>query len=242
MSNISDSCTGRIIIVEDDYDFRDSLDEYLQTQGYEVTALGSAIDVYETIRKKDYDLAIIDPVLPDQDGIVIAKYLSSNTSTRVLIISEHSSIEDKLRGYESGAGMYLVKPVDVREISVAAAALLQSSFSAHKDAVENQLENHKGKWILKIDEWSVINPDEKTIFLTAKEYMLLERLAREPQGGIVSREVLLHLFEYPKNKYGNHSLESLVHRLRKKISPSLETPIKTINSLGYSFIARIERF
>lgn len=241
MSNISDSCTGCIIIVEDDYDFRDSLDEFLQTQGYEVTSLGSAIDVYETIRKKDYDLAIIDPVLPDQDGMVIAKYLSSNTSTRVLIISEYSSIEAKLRGYESGAGMYLVKPVDVSEVSVAAAALLQSSFSAHKDARENQLENQKGKWILKLEEWAVINPDEKMILLTAKEYMLLERLARDPQGGIVSREELLHLFEYPKNKYGNHSLESLVHRLRKKMSPSQETPIKTINSLGYSFIARIER-
>lgn len=241
MSNISDSCTGRIIIVEDDYDFRDSLDEFLQTQGYEVTSLGSAIDVYETIRQKNYDLAIIDPVLPDQDGMVIAKYLSSNTNTRVLIISEHSSIEAKLRGYESGAGMYLVKPVDVREISVAAAALLQTNLSPHKDPRKNQLENHKGKWILKLEEWVVVNPDEKPILLTAKEYMLLERLAREPQGSIVSREELLHLFEYPKNKYGNHSLESLVHRLRKKISPSMETPIKTVNSLGYSFIARIER-
>jgi DNA-binding response OmpR family regulator len=242
VSNISDSCTGSIIIVEDDYAFRDSLDEFLQTQGYEVTSLGSAIDVYETIRQKDYDLAIINPVLPDQDGMVVAKYLSSNTNTRVLIISEHASIEVKLRGYESGAGMYLVKPVDVREISVAASALLQSNLSPHKDAKKNQLENHKGKWILKIDEWAVINPDEKPIILTAKEYMLLERLAREPQGSIVSREELLHLFEYPKNKYGNHSLESLVYRLRKKISPSMETPIKTVNSLGYSFIARIERY
>jgi len=240
MLNISDSCMRRIMIVEGDCHFRDSLDNFLQTKGYDVTSLSSAIDVYEAIRKNDYDLAIIDSVLPDQDGFIIAKYLSFNTCTRVLIISEHASIEDRLRGYESGAGMYLTKPVDLKEISSAAAVLLQSNPVSYKDSVEKAIEDNKGIWNLKIDEWSLVTPDKKTISLTGKEYMLLERLARESQGGVVSREVLLHLLDYPKNKHGNHSLESLVHRLRKKMSSFSEKPIKTINALGYSFVAKIK--
>ncbi|WP_236848217.1 response regulator transcription factor [Chlorobaculum limnaeum] len=228
-----------VVIVQDDSDFRDSLGKFLQIKGCDVTALGSAIDFYDTIRKKEYDLAIIDPGLPDQDGFVIAKYLSSNTNTRILMISERSSIEDKLRAYESGAGFYLVKPVDFREIDSAAAALIQSHSSHNKDVLKKPLENNRGKWILKVDKWALNTPEGDEVSLTAKEFMLLERLATESSGGIVSREALLLLFGYPKNKHGNHSLESLVYRLRKKISKSQDTPIKTVNGLGYSFIARI---
>lgn len=240
MSTISKTCVMRTVIVEDDYDFRDSLAKYLRGKGYDVTAFGSAVELYEAIAKNVYDVAIIDLGLPDQDGLVISNYLRKNTRTRTLIISGRSSVEDRIRGYESGAGIYLVKPVDFREIFSAASALMQIDDSVNKQDAEKQITQNSGKWILKAEEWMLITPEEKTLRLTAKEYMLLERLAREPQKGVVSREALLRLLDYQKDKYGNHSLESLVYRLRKKISPSLETPIKTANALGYSFIASIE--
>jgi DNA-binding response OmpR family regulator len=240
MASMIESCVKRIIIVEGDSDFRESLEKYLQTKGFEVTALGSAIEVYDVIRKQDYDLAIIDPCLSDQDGMVISSYLSSNTNTRIVMISERSSIDDKLRGYESGACIYLVKPVDLRELASAVSALIQGNHSYHREAKEKPSDTHNGKWTLKINEWTLVTPEDQGILLTAKEYMLLECLAKESQGGVVSRGKLLDILDYQKNRYGNHSLESLVYRLRRKISPTLETPIRTVNAMGYSFIAKIE--
>lgn len=242
MLPITASYMIRTVVIDDDDDYRDSLVKYLRRKGYDVTAIGSAVEFYEIITRNVYDVAIIDIGLPDQDGLLISSYLRAHTTTRIVIVSGRASVEDRLRGYESGAGVYLVKPVDFREIASVAAALMQSDFSRKKIADGQKMKNQTEKWILKVDEWMLITPEERTLRLTAKEYMLLERLAKEPERGIVSREALLRLLDYQKNKYGNHSLESLVYRLRKKISPSLETPIKTANTIGYSFIAKIEVF
>ena len=96
-----------------------------------------------------------------------------------------------------------------------------------------------GTWTLVSDEWSLITSGGDKLHLTSKEYSFLNCLALTPKG-IVSRDSILNVLGYEHNENGNRSLESLVYRLRKKISPPLDTPIKNANVTGYSFEALIQ--
>jgi len=235
-----ESGSKRIIIVEDDEDLRDSIIKYLQLKGYEVTGVGTALDFYAEVAAGNYAVAILDLALPDQDGLVISQFIRSNSAMRILMLTARTSVEDRLAGYESGADVYLLKPVDFREL----AASLENLFSRLDDSQGvgpspvSRDEPDKVQWRLSREDWLLLSPQGESVKLTSKEYLFLSALTAEP-GGIVSREELLNTLCYTPNESGNRSLESLVYRLRKKISSSLDTPIKTASGSGYTFTCPI---
>ncbi len=93
-------------MVEDDADFRESLIKYLKLHGYDVTGVGSAMEFYQHIATGQYAFAIVEIVLPDQNGLVLTEYLKNNTDMRIIILTARANIEDKLAGYYSGADIY----------------------------------------------------------------------------------------------------------------------------------------
>jgi len=228
----------RIIIVEDDSDLRDSIIKYLRLKGYDVTGVGTALDFYAEVAADNYAVAILDLALPDQDGLVISQYIRSNTGMRILMLTARTSVEDRLAGYESGADVYLLKPVDFREL----AASLENLFGrlerdASSSITGNKME--KGYWRLNGEDWALESPEGDVMKMTSKEYQFLYALA-EASGQIVSREELLKILGYALNESSNRSLESLVYRLRKKISPTLDTPIRTASGSGYTFTSPLQ--
>jgi len=227
----------RIIIVEDDEDLRDSIIKYLQLKGYDIHGVGSALDFYAEVSTHPYSIAILDLALPDQDGLVIAKYIRANTDMRILMLTARTTVEDRLSGYESGADVYLVKPVDFREL----AASLESLFGrleADPSPAIKATGADKGHWTLNNEDWTLESPESDSVKLTSKEHQFLLALS-DAAGSIVSRKKILTTLDYPMNESSKRSLESLVYRLRKKISPTLQTPIKTASGSGYSFSSHL---
>lgn len=233
------SSVRKIIVVEDDSLFRESLVDYLKRQNYEVTGVGSALGLYTMIAREPFAVAILDLTLPDQDGLVITKYLKINTDSRIILLTTSSSADDMIEGYNAGADICFVKPIDCRELGAAVCNIVQRLEVCHPCSLEKESTLHVGTWMLVSEEWLLISPEGKKLHLTSKEYAFLNLLADAPQD-IVSRDSLLKILGYEHNDCGNRSLESLVYRLRKKISPNLDTPIKTANGSGYTFAALIK--
>lgn len=233
-ASVNDGVCKRIIIVEDDNDLRESMIEYLQLDGYSVTAVANAISLYKEIASQPcYALAILDLTLPDQDGLVIARYLRSNTDIRILMLTARSSVDERLAGYESGADLYMIKPVHFPELSASVANLLDR-LESEKNNIKNGSDKTNEQWLLLQYDWLLVSPKGQSIKLTSKEFTFLQCLATETPLA-VSRKKLLTALDYLQNNYGNRSLESLVNRLRKKIASLGTAPIKTSNGNGYSF-------
>ncbi len=240
MHHISSS-VRKIIIAVCDLDLRESLAHYLHLQNYEVTSVGSALGLYKMIARESFAAAILDFALPDQDGLVITKYLRINTASRIILLATQPLVQDLVEGYSAGADLCLAKPFDLREIAAVVCNMVKRVDEHQARSLPKEAMHPCGSWVLVLEEWLLITPEGKKLHMTSKEYAFLNRLAEVPHG-IVSRESLLKILGYEQNECGNRSLESLVYRLRKKIAMNLDTPIKAANGSGYSFAASIELF
>jgi DNA-binding response OmpR family regulator len=240
----SDAFFNQIIFVEDEVSFRITIQKYLQKKGYEVIVAGTAIEFYKAFEQKAFALAIIDIGLPDQNGLVLSKYVRDNSSSRIILMTGDTSPDVRSAGYDAGANIFLTKPVNFRLLDAALDTLImgvaeQNIVSGDTPAIKLEKSESSHVWLLRAETWELITPGGEKLHLTSKEYVFLQTLAEAPNTP-VSRKVLLDRLGYQNDEYGNRSLESMIYRLRKKISPNLETPIKTANGSGYIFTAKIE--
>ena len=239
-NNLQKPSICRVIIAEDDTAMRQCLVKYLTDVGYEVTSAGSALEFYQQIAERPYQIAILDIGLPDQSGIELCEYIKNNTDMRIVMLTARSTVEDKLAAYGSGADIYLVKPVDFRELSASINNLLKRNDIVLQLPVQQQLLNEadltltekKKPWKLVREEWFLMNPDSKMIKLTSKEFEFMNCFVANSHKTIPRKEIL-SILDY--EEYGKRALESLVHRLRLKIDINGTSPIKTVFGVGFNF-------
>ena len=251
---------SRIIIAEDDTDLRNSLVKYLALRGYDVTGVGSALECYQHVSESAYKIAILDIGLPDQNGLVLTEYLRNNTDMRIIILTARSTIDDKLHGYDAGADVFIVKPVDVRELAATVSSLLGRAQHEHNPASSqpSQTRDRQKKpvfpeesalqaepvpannpdracWKLIDSKWLLRSPNGRNIRLTVKECKLMIILASGNRV-VSTRTELMNQLEYINNESGYRALESLIHRLRRKIKEFYpNAPIQTAQGVGYCF-------
>jgi DNA-binding response OmpR family regulator len=209
--------------------------KYLRPKGLETAIVCSAKDFYK-IFNPEVALAIINTELSDQSGFALVKFLSSNVKIRIIVVSENSSSEYRAEGYKCGGDLFLEKPINCMELGVIVSNMLKR-FEDENDKADDG--DDRKIWRVDSEEWSLITPFGKKIRLTKKEYDFIICLAQAPKR-IVSRTCLMQSLEYMQNDSGHRALEALVYRLRKKIPPTLDTPIKTGNGSGYAFTAKFE--
>lgn len=230
----------QIIIVEDDRDLRESMEEYFTLAGYRVSVASSAREFYQQLSLKKFALAILDIGLPDQEGFILAEYARKNTDMRIIILSGRSSAEDRFTGYSAGADIYMVKPVDCRELAVSVANLLSRIASVPPQSREQQLPSTDKKarpWRLDCSEWILRTPEETAISLSSKEFDFLFCLLRQPKK-VVPRTEILKALAYQQDDYGNRALEAMVHRFRKKTETvGWGFPVKNSRGIGYCLTA-----
>ncbi len=231
MLNTDKPC--RVILVEDDTDLRESIEEYLTMSGFLVTGVGCCLDCYTALKTADFHVAVVDVSLPDQSGFVLAEYLRINTNLRIIILTARETLEDRVLGYSSGADLYLVKPVDTRELLAAINSLAGRQRPVHPETIHL---SKSGTWLLHADTWDLATPDGTLIELTSREYRFLEALLKMP-GKPVGRDQLITLLGYSDDEYAHRAMDSLVRRLRRKIEDFIHipSPIKTVHSIGYCF-------
>jgi DNA-binding response OmpR family regulator len=233
----------RIIIIEDHLESRACLVRFFALKRYDVTAVGSALEFYRIKDLHTYALAIIDLGLPDQSGLVLARYLKSNTSLQILVLTGKTELEDRLDSYEAGADAFLSKPVNFRELSALVINMLDRSKQIGTQAsqvVEEHSRTHDDQpWKILRDGWLLITPKGESLKLTLKEFEFLLTLTNNSAIAF-PRQDLLKILGYLNNEYGNRALDSLVYRLRHKVEKiGVSLPIQTAHGVGYSFSANI---
>jgi len=230
----------KIIVVEDDRDFRESMVEYLTLAGYHVAGAGSALEFYQAFARENYILAILDIGLPDQDGLVLAEYIRKNTDMRIVMLTAQSALDSKIMAYRSGADTYLVKPIDFAELVASLDSMLgrldiKGSQIPEKRPGDSAPGGKPEHWRLLSKEHTLFAPNGNMTSLTAREFDLLESLASAPKT-VVERRAILQTLDYDDDDLGNRALDALIHRLRrKKEDLDCFIPVKTVHGSGYSF-------
>lgn len=226
----------RVLIVEDDQDLCESVVEYLGMSGLQAESVKSAAEFYQAVASRSWHVVVVDIGLPDQTGYVLVEYLRSNTDMKVIILTARDAVEDRVRGYDAGADLYLVKPVDLRELAAAIISLANRQVSRNEQQPFAAFMAVPDTWTLTRKAWALVTPASLEIPLTGKELQFLELLATCP-GKPVSREAILTKLYQRYDEHTSRALDSLVRRLRAKIMTSIgaPVPIKTLHSVGYCF-------
>jgi len=234
----------RVIIVEDDRDFRESIVEYFELSGLDVTGVASALEFYKSISSQKFHLVILDIGLPDQNGLVLAEFIRNNTDMRIVMLTANSAVESRITAYKSGADIYLTKPVDFSELSASVYSILgrldrQLSAGLEMKKVEPTLKKEQKHWRLICSNWTLHSPAGDEIKLTSKEFDLIQILASF-NNSVVLRQDILKTLDYEQNDFGNRALVALVNRLRSKHEKlNFKCPVKTVHGSGYCFSAPI---
>ena len=228
----------RIIIVEDDADLRESIAEYLTISGYQVTGVGSGRAFYRALDEAAYQVAIIDLGLPDQPGMVLVEYLHANTDMGIIILTASDSEASQLQGYQTGADLYLTKPIASSVLESAIARLVKRLNLQQTAIQQNQLT--PGGWQLHRDKWLLVSPQGVEVPLTSLEFRFLAKLAGTSDLQ-ASRQELLQEFYSDADEYTGRALDALVRRLRTKLSNRQDAvaPIKTVYGTGYCFAEQL---
>lgn len=213
----------RILLVEDDSMIGESVSEWLQGEGYAVDWLQDGESASLAIKTTNFSLVILDLGLPGKDGLeVIKEVRASKNYVPVLVTTARDTLDDRVKGLDSGADDYLVKPFDLEELSARIRALTRRANGRAEPVIV------RGRLKIKPSTHEVFF-DEHPVILSAKEYTLLEALA-ERQGVVQSRTKLEENLYNWDSTVGSNAIEVHIHHLRKKLS---EDAIKTVRGVGY---------
>jgi two-component system response regulator PhoP len=220
----------RLLLIEDDAALRLGLKRQLEADGYRVDQAADGEDGLFQAREYPVDLAIVDLGLPKVNGLTVVQTLRDQGITLpILILTARGSWQDKVRGLESGADDYLVKPFEYPELAARVKALLRRSLKAASNTLT--------LGALAIDfSAQVARLHEVSLDLTTFEYRVLEYLVRERARVVSKQELSDYLYPHDEDRDSN-VLEVLVGRLRRKIDPDGSlAPIETLRGRGYRFV------
>lgn len=226
---------NRILLVEDEETLALGLEYNLADEGYIVEWAKDgkqALDFFET---KDYDLIILDIMLPYYDGFEIAKIVrEENPQMPILMLSARTSAEDKIRGLEFGADDYITKPFHLDELLLRIKGMLKRKMW-YKTSSQVQPVYIFGKNEVNFENLTAKSGIKK-IVLTQREAMVLKYLI-ESKGKIVSRKELLENVWHISSEVETRTVDNFIARLRKYFEPDPNNPvyIKSIRSAGYTF-------
>ncbi len=208
----------RILVVEDSQRLQRTLGTSLRQSGYAVDIAGDGEEGLWLARSNEYDLIVLDIMLPKLDGLQVLKQLrSEGRDLHVLLLTARDSVPDRVRGLESGADDYLVKPFALEEFLARVQVLCRRAYGRKQSTLAiGELEiNTLNRTVRCAGE---------PIELTAREFMLLEYLARRT-GEVVSRpEIEEHIYDGGVDPMSN-VVDSAVCSIRKKLSASSDRAI-----------------
>ncbi len=230
---MSESST-KILVVDDEATITDFVGFALQKEGYAADIVKSGEDAIAMAAQNDYDLFILDIMLPGMDGYELCRRLRTNTDSPVLFLSARDTELDKVVGLEIGGDDYLVKPFGVRELIARVRALLRRG----SGAVGNVSSVITVNGITLDEEAHTASGENGEIGLTPREFELLASLMKNA-GKVVCREDLLRDawgWEYLTE---TKTVDTHIKRLRDKISAAGYDPslVETVRGYGYRFKA-----
>ncbi|MCJ8191570.1 response regulator [Sphingomicrobium aestuariivivum] len=228
-----------LLLVEDEPAIRTPLVRYLERDGYRVTACGDAAAAREALAGFAFHAAILDIMLPGEDGLSLARSIREGSDLPILFLSARAEDVDRIIGLEMGADDYLTKPFNPRELTARLKAILRRSH--HEPATEKPRDTcyRFAGFTLDPDRQALSRGDEP-IALTGGDYALLLAMV-ERAGRPLSREQLLDLTKGREADPFDRAVDNAVMRLRRKLGAQGAEIIRTVHGTGYSFAARVEK-
>jgi len=218
----------RVLIIEDNRDLASNMFDFLEAKGHVVDAAGDGITGLHLALVNQYDVIVLDLMLPGMDGITLCRKLrvEGGKDTPILMITARDSLEDKIAGLEAGADDYLVKPAELREVELR----LRVLFRRVGDRTQKQKLQVED---LSLDPFNFsVRRGDKAIELPPIPYKILELLmTRSPQ--VVSRDDIEHAV-WGESRPDSDSLRAHVHLLRDLIDKPFERKLlRTMRGFGY---------
>jgi DNA-binding response OmpR family regulator len=226
---VKESGIMKILVVEDEHKIANSIKNGLEQETDAVDVAYNGTDGFDLASSENYDVIILDLMLPDMDGVEICKKLRlENIHTPILILTAKGQLDDKIQGLNSGADDYLTKPFAFEELL----ARVRSLARRPKELLENKLTCSD----LELDPINFkVSRSGKDIILSRKEFSLLEYLLRNKEKVLTKDQITSHVWDYDSDILPN-TVEQYVGYLRTKIDkpfPKLTPLIRTIRGFGY---------
>ena len=217
----------RILVVEDEKRLNRIISEALEDEGYSVDSCFNGLDALDYAAGADYDVIILDIMMPKIDGLEVVRRLrSGGNSTPVLFLTARDSVADRVTGLESGGDYYLVKPFDFQEL-MAVVRVMTRKYTGNRSNVYTIAD-------LTLDATArTVTRAGKSIELTAKEFALLEYMMRN-KGVVLSREMIENNLWNYDYEGGTNVIDVYVGYLRKKMDTGFDKKlIHTVWGTGW---------
>jgi len=224
LPTLTDGQARHLLVVDDDDRIRNLLKEYLARAGFRVTGAPDAAAARKLVASLDFDLMVLDVMMPGEDGFSLARWIRGRQSTPVLMLTARDAATDRIEGLSLGADDYLAKPFDPRELVLRIEAILRRVQAAPRAAVlalgACAFDAGRGE----------LTRDGEPVRLTEAEAKLLRRLAANPHAPIDRLELARDTAD-PTGR----AVDVQVTRLRRKIETDPRNPryLQTVRGVGY---------
>jgi len=218
----------RVLVVEDEASIAEFVAGGLRQEGYAVDVADNGVDGLELAQSQPYDAAVVDVMLPRLDGLsLVAALRRADVSLPVLFLSARHSVDDRVRGLQTGGDDYLTKPFAFPELLARVQALTRRGHLSLEPTQLTIADLHVDRLTRRVERGGV------PIELRPREFALLEFMMRH-QGKVVSKTMIIsHIWDYSFDT-GTNAVDVLVYRLRDKIDRNFEPKLlHTVRGVGY---------
>ena len=227
----------RILLVEDDPNFGTVLKDYLTMNDYEVTHAKNGMEGFEKFKRGDFDLCILDVMMPYKDGFTLAKEIrEKNEDIPIVFLTAKAMKEDVLKGYKVGADDYLNKPFDSEVLLMKIKAIMQRK-ATDSLADSKQFEFKIGDFDLNSKLRFLTYKDQEPIKLSPKENELLRLLALH-ENDLMPRELALTKIWRDDNYFTSRSMDVYIAKLRKHLKADTNIEIINVHGKGFKLLAK----
>jgi two-component system OmpR family response regulator len=227
----------KILLVEDDPNFGTVLKDYLSMNDYDVVHAKNGMEGFEKFKKDNYDLCILDVMMPYKDGFTLAKEIrEKNTEVPIIFLTAKALKEDVMKGYKVGADDYLNKPFDSEVLLMKIKAIMQRKTS-DSVADSKQFEFVIGRFNLNSKLRFLTFDNEEPNKLSPKENELLRLLALH-ENDLMPRELALTKIWRDDNYFTSRSMDVYIAKLRKYLKPDEDVEILNIHGEGFRLVIK----
>jgi two-component system OmpR family response regulator len=229
----------KILVVDDDPELGQLLHDYFGGWGYNVLLAGDGSQMWEQLGKHSVDLAILDLMLPGEDGLALCRNLRAKSAIPILMLTASGDEMNRIIGLEMGADDYIHKPFIPRELLARVKNILRRTNEAGVTSTPPKALHFSG-WILDLNAHHLIDAAGVIVSLSSGEFRLLKTLAENPNR-VMSRDQLLEVISSREAGPFDRTIDVMISRLRRRLDDDGEEPlIKTVRSEGYMLVAPVE--
>jgi len=228
--------SSSVVVVEDDDEMRELMVSELSDHSSNVVGVASAEALYRHLAVHDCDIVVLDVGLPGEDGYSVARHLRRKSDVGIVMLTARGGSRDMVRGLETGADLYLAKPVDMDVLIASLVSLARRLGDTTPVSAAIPVRQSPLAWALGADGWNLHTPQGNSIPLGEGERAFLQPLFATP-GRPVERETLIQAISGEPWNFDPHRLEVLLHRLRSRVRAQcgLTLPVRAVRGVGYLF-------